>query len=156
MREGGQLRVGAILTSVPNARLLVALCSFTKVRATVLETSAGPFAVLDDATEESLTRAASALSGFLKGSQFLAFAAREEHVMAHLWVSGTVQREVPSGLALAEAPGVLTTILTGAQTLDQIAQTHPDKVHPANLGRFAAYRALVAETRALRRRSAQG
>ncbi len=152
--EGGAGDVAVILAPVPRARFVTALCAFHRVGASVLETAAGPMAVLDDGTPEATADAARALSAFLKGLDFLVVENRGGTVRVTSWKGGAAVRELPAGLALADAPGVVTSIVTGAQTIEQLAATHPDKVHRADMGRFAAYRELLRETRALRR--AQG
>ncbi|WP_062384646.1 hypothetical protein [Demequina iriomotensis] len=143
--------VAVILTPIPRARFLTALCGLHKVAGTVLETSGGPIVVLDDASRESAERAARALSGFLKGTPFLLAESRAGNVRVQEWRGGAVENEPPAGLALADSPGVVTTILTGAQSIAQVAETHEDKVHSTAMGRVAAYRELLRETKELRK-----
>ncbi|WP_062522389.1 hypothetical protein [Demequina silvatica] len=143
--------VALLLTPIPNRRFLTALCALHKVRGRVLETSGGPIAVLDDATAGSAQHAARALSGFVKGAEFLLAESRDGNVKVELWKAGAMERELPAGLALADAPGVVTTLLTGAQTLDQVAETHEQKVHSTDMGRVKAYRELLKETKALKK-----
>ncbi|WP_296665654.1 hypothetical protein [Demequina sp.] len=143
--------IAVIMTPLPRPRFLTALCAFNKVDATVLETSAGPMAVLADASPEATQRSARTVSAFVKQAEFLVIANRGGTVRVDVWKGSTPVRELSPGLALADAPGVVTTIITGAQTIDQVALTHPDKVHSTKIGRFKAYRELLAETKEIRR-----
>jgi len=143
--------VAVILSPIPRTRFMVALCALTKVRATVLETSAGPMAVLDDATPEGARRSAKALSAFVQQAEFVLVESRAGNIHVDVWKGADAVRELPPGLALNDAPGVVTSILTGVQTIDQVAETHPDKVHTTDMGRVSAYRELLRETKALKK-----
>ncbi|WP_062465094.1 hypothetical protein [Demequina soli] len=143
--------VALLLTPIPSPRFLTALCALTKVRGRVLETSGGPVAVLDDASPESAERSARAVSGFLKGSEFLLAESRAGNVRVQSWKGGAVAEELPAGLVLADSPGVVTSLLTGVQTLDQVAETHDEKIHSTDIGRVKAYRELLRETKALKK-----
>ncbi|SEJ46457.1 hypothetical protein [Demequina mangrovi] len=150
-QPGAGAAVAIVLTPIPRARFVAALCGLHKVAGTVLETSGGPIVVLDDAAVEAAEQAARTLSGFLKGAPFLLALARDGEVQVQEWRAGTIASRPAPGLALAESPGVVTTLLTGAQTIDQVAETHEDKVHDTRMNRFSAYRELLKETKALRR-----
>ncbi|WP_062297075.1 hypothetical protein [Demequina maris] len=143
--------VAIILTPIPRPRFLTALCAVNGIRGHVLETSGGPIAVLDDAEPASVEKAARAVSGFIKGPEFLVAESREGNVRVQVWKAGAMEREVPAGLALADSPGVVTSLLTRASTFAEIAETHEDKVHSTHLGRIKAYRELIKEANALRK-----
>ncbi|WP_062377425.1 hypothetical protein [Demequina pelophila] len=143
-------RIAALLTPMPRPGFVTALCALNKISGRVLETSAGSLLVLDDASPEASEAAAKACSGFASKVHFLLVRNEAGQLTADLWAGGSQQRSLPPGLALADAPGVVTSILTGAQTIDDVAETHPEKVHGTNMGRIAAFRLLARETRALR------
>ncbi|WP_062312827.1 hypothetical protein [Demequina rhizosphaerae] len=144
--------VAIILTPIPRPRFLTALCAVNKIGGHVLETSGGPIAILDDASPESAEKAARTVSAFIKGPEFMLAESREGNVRVQVWKAGAVDREVPAGLALADSPGVVTSLLTRASTFEEIAETHEDKVHSTDVGRIKAYRELIKETNALRKK----
>ena len=141
----------AILSPIPSPRFLTALCALNKIDARILSTSGGPVAVLSDASEEAVAKAAKTVSAFVSRAEFMLVTRRDGQATAQIWLGGQVSKELPAGLALNDAPGVLTTLVTGAQTFEEIAATHPDKVHDAAMSRFAAYRELLKETKRLRK-----
>ncbi|MDN4477092.1 hypothetical protein [Demequina lignilytica] len=150
-QEPGTRDFAAILSPIPSPRFLTALCALNKVDARILSTSGGPVAVLTDTDEEAVAKAAKTVSAFVARAEFMLVVNRGGQATAQIWLGGQVAKDVPAGLALNDAPGVLTTLVTGAQSFDEIAATHPDKVHEATMSRFAAYRELLKETRRLRK-----
>lgn len=142
--------LAAVLTPIPNGRVLAALCAINGVRGQVIETSAGAMAMLDDASERALDRAASAVSSFAKEHPLLALERRDGQVSVWRYMAGTRGDSLPPGLALNDAPGVVTTLLSGAQTIDDLAATHDDKVFSARMGRFKAFRELRSLSRQAR------
>ncbi|WP_062518417.1 hypothetical protein [Demequina gelatinilytica] len=143
--------VAVVMTPIPRAGFVAALCGLHKVRGQVLETSGGPIVVLDDASETAAVQSVRALSGFLKGAPFLLALARDGQVQMQEWRGGALTSRPAPGIALADSPGVVTTLLSGTQTIDQVAQTHQDKVRSTSMSRFAAYRALLKETKELKK-----
>ncbi len=108
-------------------------------------------AVLTDTSEEAVAKAARTVSSFVSKVELMLVVNRGGQATAQIWRGGQVAQELPAGLALNDAPGVLTTLVTGAQTFDDIAATHPDKVHETTMSRFSAYRELLKETKRLRK-----
>ena len=140
--EPGEDTIAAILTPIPSGRVLAALCALNGTRGQVIETSAGAMAVLDDATPGAVDALAAAVSGFAKEHPLLALERRDGQVSVWRYQAGRKGESLPPGLALNEAPGVVTTLMAGSQTIDQLAQTHPDKVFSARISRFKAFREL--------------
>ena len=132
----------AILTPVPNGKVLAALCAVNGAHGQVIETSAGAFAVLDDASEGAADKAGEAISAFVKTQPVLAMERRAGQLTVTKWEAGENKGTLPPGLALDQAPGAITTLLTGAQTIDELAETHADKVFSARTGRIKALRDL--------------
>jgi hypothetical protein len=132
----------AILTPIPNGKVLAAVCAVNGIQGQVIETSAGAFAVLDDASQGATDQAGQAISTFVKAQPILAMERRDGHITVTQWLAGENKGNLPPGLALDQAPGAITTLMTGAQTIDELAQTHPDKVHTARMGRLKAVREL--------------
>ncbi len=140
--ELGQEAIAAILTPIPSGRVLAALCALNGTRGQVLETSAGAMAVVDDASPGVVDSLAAAVSGFAKEHPLLALERRDGQVTVWRYQAGRKGDALPPGLALNEAPGVVTTLMSGSQTIAQVAATHPDKVFSARMSRFKAFREL--------------
>lgn len=132
----------AVFTPINNGRVLAAVCALNGVKGQAIETSAGAFAVLDDTSEGATDRAGEVISAFVKTQPVLAMERRAGQVTVTRWQAGAKQGTMPPGLALNEAPGVITTLMSGAQTIDEMARTHPGKVFEARMSRFAAFREL--------------
>lgn len=146
--DAGATEIAALFTPIPNGKVLAALCGVNTVRARVLETSGGTLAVLDDASPEALDRAASAISTFAKQAPLLAMERRAGQITIWTYTAGVQGKSLPPGLALNDAPGVVITLMSGAQTIDDLAASHPDKVHDAPRGRLRSFWALRSLARA--------
>ncbi len=143
----------ALLTPIPNGKVLAALCALNKIRATVLETSAGAFAVIEDTSESSTDNAGRAISAFVRDRPMLAMERRAGQITIHRWLAGQKGESVAPGLALDQAPGAIVSLMTGAQHIDDLAATHDDKVFDANMGRFKAFMQLRALARDAKKRA---
>ena len=132
----------ALLTPIPNGKVLAAICSLNKIRAQVIETSAGAFAVIDDTSDGATDAAGRTISTFVRDRPMLAMERRGGQVTIHQWLAGVKGKAVPPGLALDQAPGAITTLMMGTQTIDELRQTHPGAVFDATMGRFRAFREL--------------
>ena len=143
--------VAALMTPLPKAKPVAAMCALYGVKGTVLETSAGALVLLEDSSPETLHTAASVISKVTKAMPLLAMERRDGQITIWKYADGTQGETMPPGLALNDAPGVLTSLLTGTQTMEQIAATHEDKVASANMGRFAAFWQLRKLARAAKR-----
>lgn len=132
----------ALFTSIPNGKVLAAVCAVNAIKGKVLETSAGAFAVLDDTSEGATTQAGQAISMFVKTVPILAMERRDGQITVTQWESGESKGTLAPGFALDQAPGVIVSLMTGSQTIEQIAETHPDKVFDARMGRMKAVREL--------------
>ncbi len=140
--DGAPAQMAALFTPIPDGKVLAALCALSGVRAQILETSAGALAVLDDAAPDNLHGAAHSVSSFAKERPLLAMERRDAQITVWRYLAGQRGDTMPPGLALNDAPAVVTTLMTGAQTIADVALTHEDKVSDAHMGRFAAFRAL--------------
>lgn len=143
--------LAALLTPIPNGRVLAALCAINGARGQVIETSAGAMAMLDDASPAALNRAAAAVSSFAKEHPLLALERRDGQVSVWRYQGGARGDSLPPGLALNEAPGVVTTLMAGSQTIDELSRTHEDKVFSARMSRFKAFRELRKLSRQAKR-----
>lgn len=132
----------ALLTPLPNGKVLAAICSLNSISGKVIETGAGAFAVLDDTSEGAVDHAGKAISSFVKDRPMLAMERRGGHITIHRWTAGVKGESLSPGFALDEAPGAITGLMMGTETMENLAVTHPDKVHDANMGRIKAVREL--------------
>ncbi len=132
----------ALFTPIPNGKVLAAVCAINGLRGRVLETAAGAFAVLDDTSAGATEKAGEVISGFVKDRPILALERRAGQISVTRWEAGVAREQLAPGFALDEAPGAVVTLMTGAQTMDDLAAVHPDKVFDARMGRIAGFRAL--------------
>lgn len=141
----------AIFTPVNNGRVLAAVCALNGVKGQAIETSAGAFAVLDDLSDGATDRAGEVISAFVKSQPVLAMERRAGQITVTRWLAGSRGEQLPPGLALDQAPGVITTLMTGAQRIEELAATHPGKVFEARMSRFQAFRELRRAARDARK-----
>lgn len=131
-----------LFTPIPNGKVLAAVCAVNGIKGQVIETSAGAYAALDDTSPGATDKAGEAISGFVKDRPILALERRDGQLTVTKWEAGRAVEKLAPGLALDQAPGVVLSLVTGAQTIDDLAETHPDKVFDARMGRVAGFRAL--------------
>jgi hypothetical protein len=129
----------ALLTPIPNGEVLAAICSLNKIGGKVIETGAGAFAVLDDTSEGATDHAGQAISAFVKDRPMLAMERRSGHITIHTWLAGVKGESLSPGFALDDAPGAILNLMMGTETIDDLAQSHPDKVYDANMSRMKAF-----------------
>ena len=141
----------ALLTPIPNGKVLAALFGVNGIKGRVLENAAGTLGVLDDASERDLHSAAAVISNFAKDRPLIALIRRDGQITAWRYFAGERGDTQAPGLILSGAPGVVSTIMSGAQTIDDIAATHPDKVFDARMGRLAAFKQLRASAKQAKR-----
>ena len=58
------------------------------------------------------------------------------------WENGEAREKLAPGFALDAAPGAVVSLMSGAQTMDDLAAVHPEKVFDARMSRVAAFREL--------------
>ncbi|GIG54311.1 hypothetical protein [Demequina activiva] len=142
----------ALFTPIQNGRVLAAVCALNGVKGQAIETSAGAFAVLDDTTAGAVDTAGEVISAFVKTQPILAMERRAGQITIHRWQGGAKGDKLPPGLALDQAPGVITTLMAGTQTIDEIAATHPGKVFEARMSRVSAFRELRKASKEAKKR----
>lgn len=139
-----------LLTQVANGQALAALCALSGAKGRVIEITGGTVAVLDDASPEALDKAAAAVSSFAKGAPLVSIDRRGGQLTAWSYYDGVQGKKQPPGLLLSEAPSVVIALVTGTQTMDDLAADHPEKVHEARMGQLKAVwrlRRLAAKAR---------
>lgn len=141
----------AIFTPIQNGRVLAAVCALHGVKGRVIETSAGAFAVIDDTSRGATDAAGQAISAFVKQQPILAMERRAGQITIHRWLAGVKGDKVAPGFALDEAPGVITTLMSGVQTMDELAMTHPGKVFDARMTKLQAFKELRAASKAAKK-----
>ena len=143
----------ALFTPIPNGEVLAAVCAVNGLKGRVIETSAGAFAVLDDTSDGATDKAGEVISGFVKDRPILAMERRQGQITVTQWEAGAKHGTLAPGLALDKAPGVIISLMTGAQTMDQLVVTHADRVFDARVGRMKAFRELRALSKKARKES---
>ncbi|WP_084040253.1 hypothetical protein [Demequina sp. NBRC 110053] len=141
----------ALFTPIQNGRVLAAVCSLNGVKGQTIETSAGAFAVLDDTSAGAVDAAGQVISAFVKTQPILAMERRKGQITITRWLGGQKGDTLPPGLALDSAPGVITTLMAGTQTIDELAATHPGKTFEARMGRIEAFRELRRASKAAKK-----
>lgn len=134
----------ALFTPIPNGEVLAAVCAVNGLKGRVIETAAGAFAVLDDTSDGATDKAGEVISGFVKDRPILALERRTGQITVTQWEAGVKVDTLAPGLALDKAPGVIISLMTGAQTMDELVVTHADRVFDARMGRMKAFKALRA------------
>lgn len=129
----------AIFSPIPNGKVKAALCQLNGFAASVLETAAGTLAILDDTSEGRGAKAGEVVSVYARDMHVMVLDRRGGQLSAELYYAGHHVKSLPAGLALSDAPGVVLSLASGAQTIDDIAQTHPDKVFRAQGSRWSAF-----------------
>jgi hypothetical protein len=146
----------ALLTPIANGKALAAVCALNGVQGRVLETSVGAFAVLDDTSDGATDKAGEVVSAFVKLEPILAMERRAGQITVTRWLAGDKGDQLAPGFALDQAPGAIVTLMTGSQTIDELAEAHPGKVFDARMGRFAAFRELRKLSKQARREQRGG
>ena len=141
----------AIFAPILNGKVLGALCELNGLKGRVLENAAGTLAVLDVHTPHAAVTAGRVISTYARGVQVLILDRRDGQLTVTLWRDGERQRDLPPGLVLADAPGVVLSLASGAQTMEDIAATHPDKVFEARRSRWSGFWALQRLARQAKR-----
>jgi len=132
----------ALFTPIPNGAVLAAVCAVNGLKGRVLETAAGAFAVLDDVSDGSTEKAGEVISGFVKDRPILALERRSGQITVTRWEAGRAIEKLAPGFALDDAPGAVVSLMSGAQTMDDLAAVHPEKVFDARMGRVKAFKIL--------------
>ena len=145
--------VATLLTPVENGEVVAALTVLGGAKGRVMEVVGGTLVVLDDTAEGAADDAARQLSEFTRAADkfVLVMERRDGRVQATRWVEGRRGEELPPGLVLDQVPGVVASLLTGTQTMDDLAQAHPEKVFEARMRRWKAFWALRRLSKQARR-----
>ncbi len=96
------------------------------------------------------------ISGFVKDRPILALERRAGQITVTRWEAGTAREKLAPGFALDDAPGAVVSLMTGAQTMDDLAAVHPEKVFDARMGRMKAFRELRKLCKQAQRDQQQG
>lgn len=132
----------AVFTPIMDQRVLAAVMAMGGCKGRVILTSGGSLAVLDDTSDEMAARAGQVVSNFVKEMPVVVLDRKDGQISAIQWTQGMRGQSLPPGLALDNAPGVVLTLLSGAQEFDEVASLHEDKVADARMSKWQAFRAL--------------
>ena len=128
----------ALLTPIANGDVLAAICALGGCKCDVLEVPGGTLAVLVDQDEEATGRAARAVATVAGGAIVLAMERRGGQLTVVRWQGTEPGEELPPGLALDRAPEAVTSLMTGAVTVEDLFARDPSLVHSGRVGRFRA------------------
>ncbi len=142
----------AVFTPVADQRVLAAVMAMGGCRGQVLLTSGGAFGVLDDTSDAMATKVGEVVSNFVKTMPVVVLDRKDGQISAVEWKAGARVRSLPPGLALDNAPGVLLSVMSGAQSFDEVAALHEDKLSSARISKWKAFRALRAVAKETRGR----
>ena len=99
-------------------------------------------------------QAATAVTAIQRDIILLTMERRDGQITVRRWAKGVKGEEIAPGLALDEAPEVVRGIMTGATTVEALADDQPDAVIRGRMGRVKAFRTLRKLTKETRRRTA--
>ncbi|MEN0130145.1 MAG: hypothetical protein AAGC49_11950 [Brevundimonas sp.] len=133
--------VALVVTPVAVPGPLAAACVLAGVAVDVVPSESGAIAVLREPA--AATAGAQAISKLLRSTAVVLLERREGSVRAQRWSGGEAGDEIPSGLLLATAPGVLEDLLLGAVSVDAIEGV----VTSVGMSRWRATRILAASAR---------
>ncbi|HWJ84712.1 MAG TPA: hypothetical protein VNR62_04740 [Cellulomonas sp.] len=133
--------VALVVTPVAVPGPLAAACVLAGVEVDVVPSSSGAIAALRDPA--NAPTGAAAISRLLRATPVVLLERREGSVRAVRWAGGEAGDEIPSGLLLAGAPGVLEDLLLGSVRAEEIEGV----VTSVGMSRWRATRLLAASAR---------
>ncbi|MDM7831996.1 hypothetical protein [Cellulomonas edaphi] len=133
--------VALVVTPVAVPAPLAAACVLAGVAVDVVPSSSGAIAVLREPA--SAPEGAAAISKLLRTTPVVLLERREGNVRAVRWTGGEEGDEMPSGLLLATAPGVLEDLLLGTVQAAELEGV----VTSVGMSRWKATRLLASSAR---------
>lgn len=140
--QGPDAEFAAVFTRLNDQRVLAAVMALGGCKGRTLLTSAGAIGVLDDASPESANRAGQVVSNFAKDVPIVVIERRQGQLSVRQWSQGHAGESLPPGLSLNDAPGVVLSLASGAQTFEDVAPSHEDKIADARMSKWKAFRTL--------------
>ena len=129
--------IALVVTPVAVAAPLAAACALANVAADVVPSEVGAIAVLRDALAGPA--GAAAVSQLLRQVPVVLLERRESRMSASQWVGGQQTRQLPPGLVLSDAPGLLEDLLLAGLAPDSVEGV----VTSVGMSRFRAMRVLA-------------
>ena len=131
---GDAVELAVLLTPVADARALAAACALVGLEVTSVPNPSGAVAVLKQTAGDAPAQAAAALSSLLPSFPVLLITKATGQLNAVRYVGGQPPQEVPAGLVVAGASGVVEDLIIGQVTPDGI----PGAVSSAGVSRAKA------------------
>ena len=144
----GDGATAVVMTQAATAEALAAACAMSKADVDAVPTPIGALAVCRSTAPGSPERVAMALSRLLAGTPVVLVTHRAGQLRAHRWSEGAEGDELAPGLVLDGAPPELEQLLLGQVRAADL----PGTVTSVGMSRWRATRALLAVSRAARRR----
>ena len=117
---GDAVELAVILTPVADAKALAAACALVGLDATAIPNPSGAVAVIKNTKGDAPEKAVLALSGLLPSFPLLLMTKANGQLNAVRYVGSQPPQEVPAGLVVAGASGVVEDLIISAVTPDAI------------------------------------
>lgn len=140
--NAGRAEFAAVFTRLNDQRVLAAVMALGGCKGRTLLTSAGALGVLDDTSRAAVDRAGQVVSNFAKNVPIVVIERTDGQLSVRQWAQGHPGESLPPGLSLNDAPGVVLSLASGAQSFDDVAPTHEDKIADARMSKWKAFRTL--------------
>jgi len=131
---GEKYELVMLLTPVADARALAAACALVGLDVIAVPNPSGAVAILKDTSGDAPERAGSALSGLLPSFPVLLLTKASGQLTATRFIGGQPPQEVPAGLLVAGASGIVEDLIIGQTTPAQV----PGAVSSAGVSRTKA------------------
>ena len=117
---GDSFELAVLLTPVADAKALAAACALVGLEVIAVPNPTGAVAVLRNTAGDAPERAAAALSGLLPSFPVLLITKATGQLNAIRYVGGQPPQEVPAGLVVAGASGVVEDLIIGQTTPESV------------------------------------
>ncbi|WP_435299902.1 hypothetical protein [Timonella sp. A28] len=135
--------VAVLLTQVATAQALAATCALNKVKATIVPSPIGAYAVAHDVSPAATAHLAKAVSSLVKTVPAILIQSTQGQMTATQWQGGVEEGTLPPALVLDGAPHELEDVLFGVVEPESLEGS----LDSAKISRFKAMRILAATAR---------
>lgn len=136
--------VAVLLTQVATPQSLAAVCALFKIKATVVPSPIGAYAVAHETSPEKLTFLAANVTKTVGSAPAIMISHHNGQMKAEQWEAGERIGPLSPAIVLDGAPHELEDVLLGAQKADEVQGA----VNASKISRFKAMRLLAANAKA--------
>ncbi|WP_019148709.1 hypothetical protein [Timonella senegalensis] len=144
MSQENKPKVAVLLTQVATAEALAATCALNKIKAWVVPSPIGAYAVAQDTNEARIEFLAKSVSALVKSVPAILVVSENGQMKASQWQEGTREGDLPPALVLDGAPHELEDVLFGEVEAGAVEGA----IDSGKMGRFKAMRMLAAQAKA--------